>query len=486
MTASKLYPLILVACLARGVTPVRAQVCRGDCDGDGSVAVEELVVGVRIALGDLSPTVCTAVDADGDGAVSVAEVLAAVRGALDGCPAIVPSASPTPTATAVPTPVDPAALASAARLGAEPLFRVFDLQESLTAAIIVAARARRTARGDAADISGCVQLDCELFGTQEICCGDGEFTQTFHDCTARDAGGPGTLNGRLAIASASAALCSGAIPTDISFTLTLDGFTHDIATGDGGLFRSFHQLTERYDHELAACPLSNPDVFGFAVRGSGGRLLDGLMQRSEVDAEGHVITNLETAMHGLRLAVGTQQAADDCAATVAVTGALSAADFRTGTQFAIDFDGFNIDEDPRPDGTLLLALNGTMNTDCAGDISFATTAPLRAQRSARRCFIGGALTAQLGDASMAATYGDNGAVALDLDGDGTADQQRASCTDIPLDACGTNAIGLCGACTSPHQCQRGLTCAVCTGDCTGEPQRCSFPDASAPCEDGVF
>jgi hypothetical protein len=61
--------------------------CAGDCDGSGSVRVDELIRAVRIAL-DLAPvSTCTAVDADGDGSVRVDELVRAVQRSLGGCPA---------------------------------------------------------------------------------------------------------------------------------------------------------------------------------------------------------------------------------------------------------------------------------------------------------------------------------------------------------------------------------------------------------------
>jgi hypothetical protein len=58
--------------------------CAGDCDGDGLVTVDELVLAVRLALGDGLGT-CTSLDVDGQAGVTVDELVAAVRNALDGC-----------------------------------------------------------------------------------------------------------------------------------------------------------------------------------------------------------------------------------------------------------------------------------------------------------------------------------------------------------------------------------------------------------------
>ncbi|HYD49524.1 MAG TPA: hypothetical protein VEB21_14305 [Terriglobales bacterium] len=64
---------------------VPAQVCGGDCDGGGSVSVDELVRGVSIALGTVRLSECEAFDSSGDGSVTVDELVAAVSAALEGC-----------------------------------------------------------------------------------------------------------------------------------------------------------------------------------------------------------------------------------------------------------------------------------------------------------------------------------------------------------------------------------------------------------------
>ena len=60
--------------------------CLGDCDGDGTVSINELIAAVNIALGNSSLDVCANADADGDGMVRINELIAAVTSALQGCP----------------------------------------------------------------------------------------------------------------------------------------------------------------------------------------------------------------------------------------------------------------------------------------------------------------------------------------------------------------------------------------------------------------
>ena len=74
---------------AGGVGAVRidetAAPCAGDCDGDGTVRVNELVTGVLIALEELTVDACAVFDTDGDGAISIAELIGAVGKLLAGC-----------------------------------------------------------------------------------------------------------------------------------------------------------------------------------------------------------------------------------------------------------------------------------------------------------------------------------------------------------------------------------------------------------------
>ena len=63
-------------------TPVS---CPGDCNLNGTVAVNELVSGVNVSLGQSSLALCVVSDPSGNGAVTVDELIRAVRGALDGC-----------------------------------------------------------------------------------------------------------------------------------------------------------------------------------------------------------------------------------------------------------------------------------------------------------------------------------------------------------------------------------------------------------------
>jgi cysteine-rich repeat protein len=59
--------------------------CIGDCDGDGSVTVDELIRGVNIALGSMSLDDCPSFHTNRDDQVTVDDLIAAVNVALNGC-----------------------------------------------------------------------------------------------------------------------------------------------------------------------------------------------------------------------------------------------------------------------------------------------------------------------------------------------------------------------------------------------------------------
>jgi len=70
-----------------GVCSQRTGKCDGDCDGNGAVTINELVMAVTIALGQSDVSMCASADMNSSGGVEVNELVAAVGAALDGCSA---------------------------------------------------------------------------------------------------------------------------------------------------------------------------------------------------------------------------------------------------------------------------------------------------------------------------------------------------------------------------------------------------------------
>jgi len=90
--------------LAWAVQSTRAfATCAGDCGGDGEVTVDELVLGVNIALGSALLNQCGNFDSNNDGDVTIDELIAAVGSALNGCSPVVATATATATSQILPT-----------------------------------------------------------------------------------------------------------------------------------------------------------------------------------------------------------------------------------------------------------------------------------------------------------------------------------------------------------------------------------------------
>ena len=71
---------------AQAPTPTSTPVpCVGNCNGDSSVTVDELLTMVNIALGNANVSSCLAGDSNHDTQITVDEILTAVNNALNGC-----------------------------------------------------------------------------------------------------------------------------------------------------------------------------------------------------------------------------------------------------------------------------------------------------------------------------------------------------------------------------------------------------------------
>jgi hypothetical protein len=112
--------VVLSCAVVLGPGSVSAQ-CVGDCAGDGEVTINDLILGVNIALGSAPVSACEAF-ANGEGEVTISQLIQGVNNALEGCPPPVATATASasasatatdtqapPTATHTATPIPPTA-----------------------------------------------------------------------------------------------------------------------------------------------------------------------------------------------------------------------------------------------------------------------------------------------------------------------------------------------------------------------------------------
>ena len=75
---------VAVGVFANGCATPPPPPCTGDCDGDRSITVDELLNGVNAILG--SESLCPAFDSTNQRTLTIAELLEAVNNAVSGCP----------------------------------------------------------------------------------------------------------------------------------------------------------------------------------------------------------------------------------------------------------------------------------------------------------------------------------------------------------------------------------------------------------------
>lgn len=66
-------------------TPPPRIACAGDCDEDGAVTIDEIILAIRAALGQASIDVCVAADGDLDGVLTINDLITVVNAALINC-----------------------------------------------------------------------------------------------------------------------------------------------------------------------------------------------------------------------------------------------------------------------------------------------------------------------------------------------------------------------------------------------------------------
>lgn len=82
---SRVAAALMTCIIASAARTSADDACTGDCDGVGTVTIDEIVLGVNILLGKADHTQCTRMDRNVDRTVSIDEIVAAVGSLLSGC-----------------------------------------------------------------------------------------------------------------------------------------------------------------------------------------------------------------------------------------------------------------------------------------------------------------------------------------------------------------------------------------------------------------
>lgn len=66
-------------------TPTVKPACTGDCNNDGQVRIQEVILSINLAMGKQPTECCPNADGNRDGRVTISEVQQVIRNATKGC-----------------------------------------------------------------------------------------------------------------------------------------------------------------------------------------------------------------------------------------------------------------------------------------------------------------------------------------------------------------------------------------------------------------
>jgi hypothetical protein len=463
---------LAAALLLAAASAAPASTCEGDCDGGGTVSIDELVTAVSIALGTATVDSCTAADRDGDGNVSIAELVAAVGAALNGCGSM----------------PDPEALRASTAVAASPLVTVLDFGSVGAGS---AAGAARASLARPAQSSGCITYGCFLnglqTGIQTVCCIDTQYTYQVDNCVFDDLDGNIVeQNGQAILTSDDPNVCSGTIPFGQSFSAEFDFLETRVTDPSGGVIYTGQNYIETFDAAQPGCSAQEPDEFGFAIRGDGTRQLDGARRLIVGDVSGAISTDLQTLTDGVVIDVSSQTFEGVCEVTAEINGTIEVQDSLTGSDVTSSFSAFGVAQ-AHTGNDVALAYQGTINTNCLGEVTVGTIEGLHLHQD-DPCPIGGSVRLDLAAGSSIVTFTPTGGVELDFGADGSVDERFDRCEQLQVQQCTFQPpAGVCDPCNDSNDCTGDLQCYPCSFACQPSAQsRCSLSDDFVTCEDGVY
>jgi hypothetical protein len=433
--------------------------CTGDCNGSGTVTVDELTKGVNIALGTAGVELCPSFDTNGSNTVTVDELTKAVNNALQGCRAgatMTPGTPvartptqtsgqtpPTPTQTlgqGSPSPTLPSGKASVAgrAAGTAEVTGTAMLAFSDVFALLI-----RQAGGILGGGSGGIDfppitVSCpEGSGHITVACsqdytgfppqpGPPSYTLTAADCSVTgNAGTTVTLNGTIALVGAqSGQVCFIGLPNTAS--LTIPSLTV-VSEGAGGT------VTATFTGVNGSITLSgsDPECTYNTVTAQ----LSGFMHVETEDPAGTTLNVTNATFTNTTIAMVAEQFGEKCDPVIYTTTINGAASFTTGENtFAGTYTNYAMRND-RTSGTSMLTVSGTIDSECFGTpVQFATHTPLTAG-NAGGCPLGGEVDVSHDGTTDRIRYTDTGGVEIDKGNNGSVDDSFDSCLKPQLFQC---------------------------------------------------
>ena len=416
------WAVVFAAFLAAPGSAQPTPSCPGDCNLDGVVAINELLLGVNIFLAGMPPSGCDELDDDRDGVVRVNELVLAVVKALGPCRL-----------------TDDAAAegASQAAVGAADAFDIIDLGSAAAGSGDSGDGAALTGAFALATTSGTPGRECPAGGTRDETCeirsGGAQLRIVFDRCTSKTDALSIVVDGRMVRTVDDRNFCDTRIIGD--GVAVVDAFTDFRQTinraNEGGpdtIFELSGTFTRRVLFDGTGCGGRNASESfdgDIAYRCSaGGAGAAGC----PVDGRDLALTARELSV--IRAASGEIGA---CDRSKTLIGRLESHDAISGQSFDAVYRQLVVVSEARLDGTDV-QLQGGLALDCLGEVNITTEVPLR-RSPAQRCPAVGLLRIRLADGAEHAVRYRGGGVEIDLDGDGQGDRKAESCEDATLARC---------------------------------------------------
>jgi len=420
---SRLIPVLLVVAAlvptSAAAAPVAGSLCGGDCDGNGEVAINELITGVGIALGSAGAATCVAMDTNANTEVAVNELVAAVGHALDGCPARVPGVE---TVAGVVLSVTRGAAGLSSAL--------------LATVAAVNASAERTRLASAEETGGPAADPCPLGGTNERLCENVNpltIRQRFFwdECGVARPVGSLILDGEITLTAPG--ICPGTIlPVGIATTIDL---LVALADPDGGMRRARIVAAGTLDSVTLGerpCPIKGGEA-----------TLTGTVTS---DRPGDPASTME--LQSTQFSIEFRDFAGNCepaTATMVLDGPLVIADRQAEppVDIALTAQALRVVQRLGDAAEGTAELDGRLDADCfGGAVTLDTSTPLAASLGTA-CPVAGAVGVSAGSGAATIFFGESApgdagdqAVVIDNGLDGQPDATYGSCVDPALRTCG--------------------------------------------------
>jgi hypothetical protein len=418
----RVWAVVLAAFLAAPGSAQPTPSCPGDCNLDGIVAINELLLGVNFFLAGLPPSGCDELDDDRDGVLRVNELVLAVVKALGPCRL-----------------TDDAAAEAAGQgaVGAADGFDIIDLGSAAAGSGDSGDDAALMGAFSPATTSGTPGRECPAGGTRDETCeirsGAAQLRVVFDRCASTTDALSIVIDGRMVRTVDDRKFCDTRIIGD--GVAVIDAFTDFRQTvqranqgGPDTVFELSGTFTRRVRFDGSGCAGRNA-----SERFDGDiafRCSPGGTSAAGCPVEGRDLALTARALSVIRAASGETGACDRIKTLI---GRLESQDGISGQRFDAVYRQLVVVSEARLDGTDV-QLQGGLALDCLGEVSITTEVPLR-RSPAQRCPAAGLLQIRLPDGAEHAVRYRGGGVEIDLDGDGKGDLEAESCEDPGLARC---------------------------------------------------